>query len=225
MQLVLLEFEGILADTTPHRVAALREALLTDGLSLDDETWIEHCHGLPVDAAVAAARRALGAPDDPVAAELARLRAERAFTQRISRGLLLQPGGLALVKALRTQARLALVTRASRRDVDFVLTLAGLADTFTCVVTGDDKVEGKPSPAPYALAQAKLSRTASLALADALAFEDARPGIRAARAAGVRTVAVGPLPPHHAMEADAFYPTLAGLSFDEMRSLVRGGRA
>jgi HAD superfamily hydrolase (TIGR01509 family) len=225
MQVVFMEFEGVLADTTPHRLAALRDALLADGLALDDETWAEHCHGLPVEGAVHAARRALRAPDDLVAAELARLRAEKGFTQRISRGLLMQPGGLALVQALRTQARLALVTRAARRDVDFVLTLAGIADAFTCVVTADDKADGKPSPAPYAMALDKLSRTAPVAGGEALAFEDARAGIRAARAAGVRVVAVGPLPAHHAMEADAYYPTLAGLSFNEMRSLVRGGRS
>ncbi|MBI2408882.1 MAG: HAD family phosphatase [Gemmatimonadetes bacterium] len=222
MAVVLLEFEGILADTTPHRVAALRETLLSDGLSLDDDTWIEQCLGLPVEESVIAARRALGASADPVAVEIARLRAEKAFTQRISRGLLMNPGGLALVQALRSQARMALVTRAARHDVDFVLTLAGIADAFTCVVTGDDKVPGKPSPAPYVLALEKLSRTAPAAGTDAIAFEDARPGIRAARAAGVRVVAVGTLPPHHAMEADAFYPTLAGLSFDQLRTLVRG---
>jgi len=221
MHVVLLEFEGILADTTPHRLAALREALTADGLSLDDETWAEHCHGLAVEPAVRAARAALGAPDDPTAVELARLRAERTFTARIGRGLLMQPGGLALIQALRTQARLALVTRASRRDVDFVLTLANVVDAFTCVVTSDDKVEAKPSPAPYLLALEKLSRTAPVVAGDALAFEDSRPGIRAARAAGLRAVAVGPLPVHHAMEADMFYPTLSGLSFDEMRALVR----
>ncbi len=221
MQAVLLEFEGILADTTPHRLAALRDALVVDGLSLDDETWVEQCHGLSVEASVHAARRALGASDDPVAVEIARLRAEKSFTQRIGRGLLMQPGGLALVQALRSQRRLALVTRAGRREVDFVLTLAGLADAFTCVVTADDKVEGKPSGAPYALALEKLSRTAPVAPSDVLTFEDARPGIRAARAAGVRAIAVGPLPPHHAMEADAYYPTLSGLSFDQLRTLGR----
>ncbi len=225
MHVVLLEFEGILADTTPHRLAALREALTSDGLSLDDETWIEHAHGLAVEEAVRAARRALGAPEDPTAVELARLRAEGAFRRRIARGLLMQPGGLALIQALRTQARLALVTRASRRDVDFVLTLASLADAFTCVVTSDDRVEGKPSAAPYVLALEKLARTAPVVAGDALAFEDSRPGVRSARAAGVRTVAVGPLPLHHAMEADAYLPTLSGMSFDAMRALVRGGQA
>lgn len=224
MHVVLLEFEGILADTTPHRLASLREALSVDALSLDDETWAEHCHGLSVESAVRAARAALGADDDPVAVELARLRAERAFTLRIGRGLLMQPGGLALVKALRSQARLALVTRASRRDVDFVLTLANVTDAFTCVVTADDAVDGKPSGAPYALALEKLSRTAPVAPGEALTFEDARPGIRAARAAGVRSVAVGPLPLHHAMEADAYYPTLSGMTFDQMRALARDGR-
>ena len=117
------------------------------------------------------------------------------------------------------------MTRAARREVDFVLTLANIADVFTCMVTADDPVQGKPSAAPYALALERLSRTAPVASADALTFEDARPGIRAARAAHVRSVAVGPLPLHHAMEADAYYPTLSGLSFDEMRALVRGGSA
>jgi len=225
MQVVLLEFEGILADTAHHRLAALREALSADGLSLDDETWIEHCHGLPLEQAACAARRALDAPDDPTAAEVARLRAERAFTRRIGRGLLMQPGGLALIHALRTQARLALVTRASRRDVDFVLTLANVADVFTCVVTSDDKVAAKPSAAPYELALEKLSRTAPVVPGDALAFEDSRPGVRSARAAGVRTVAVGPMPVHHAMEADTYFPTLSGLAIDELRALVRGRTA
>ena len=87
MHVVFLEFEGVLADTTPHRVAALRDALLADGLALDDDTWIEHCLGLTVDDAVVAARRALGAADDPVAAEVTRLRAERGFVERIGRGL------------------------------------------------------------------------------------------------------------------------------------------
>jgi HAD superfamily hydrolase (TIGR01509 family) len=225
MHVVMLEFEGILADTAPHRLASLRDALAVDALSLDDETWAEHCHGLAVEPAVLAARRALGADEDPTAVELARLRAERAFTLRIGRGLMMQPGGLALIQALRTQARLALVTRASRRTIDFVLTLANVADAFTCVVTADDSVEGKPSGEPYQLALDRLSRTAPVAPGDALAFEDSRPGIRSARAAGVRTIAVGPLPVHHAMEADAYYPTLAGLSFDDMRALVRGGRS
>lgn len=224
MHVVFMEFEGILADTTPHRENALRLALLADGLALDDETWTEHCHGLAVGDAVLAARRALGADSDPVAAEICRLRAEKEFTRRISRGLLMQPGGLALVQALRTQARLAVVTRASRRDVDFVLSLANIADAFTCVVSADDRVDGKPSPAPYTLALEKLSRTTPVTAADAVAFEDARPGLRAARAAGVRAIAVGALPPHHAMEADTFYPTLTGMSFDAMRALVRGGR-
>lgn len=225
MQVALLEFEGVLADTAPHRLAALREALLADGLALDDETWLEHCLGLPVDASVQAARRALGEADDPVAAEITRLRAEKSFTERIGRGLLMQPGGLALVQALRTQARLAIVTRASRREVDFVLTLAGLADAFTCIVTADDPGAGKPSAAPYQLALHKLSRTTPVTPADAVAFEDTRPGIRSARAAGVRVIAVGSIPPHHAMEADAFYATLAGLSFEQLRAFVRGGGA
>jgi hypothetical protein len=29
---------------------------------------------------------------------------------------------------------------------------------------------------------------------------------------------------HHVMEANSYFPTLSGMTFDQMRALVRGGR-
>jgi beta-phosphoglucomutase-like phosphatase (HAD superfamily) len=53
-----------------------------------------------------------------------------------------------------------------------------------------------------------------------VALEDERPGIQAAHGAGVPCVVVGDLPAHVALEADAWLPSLAGLTAEQLLSLV-----
>ena len=70
--------------------------------------------------------------------------------------------------------------RGSRENVDFVLGNCGIADYFSCIVSGDRVTRCKPDPEIYLLAAEGLD----LQPADCLVFEDARAGITAARRAG-----------------------------------------
>jgi HAD superfamily hydrolase (TIGR01509 family) len=63
---------------------------------------------------------------------------------------------------------------------------AGLLGFFSAVVTRDDVIHPKPHPEPYLLAAERLG----LAPRDCLAVEDSHSGVRAAHAAGMRTVMV-----------------------------------
>ncbi|MFR2060511.1 MAG: HAD family hydrolase, partial [Alistipes sp.] len=67
-----------------------------------------------------------------------------------------------------------------RENVDFVLGNCGIADYFSCIVSGDRVTRCKPDPEIYLLAAEGLH----LLPADCLVFEDARAGITAARRAG-----------------------------------------
>lgn len=62
---------------------------------------------------------------------------------------------------------------------------------FDTVVTGDDVAVTKPDPAPYLLALQRLRLTP----AQAVACEDSKTGVRAARAAGLTVVAIPHLVP------------------------------
>lgn len=73
-----------------------------------------------------------------------------------------------------------------RMVVEQSLKLAGLADLFKVVVTADDVVHGKPSPDMFLLA-AKLM---GVPPEKCLVFEDAKPGMDAAVAAGMQYVHV-----------------------------------
>ncbi|MBL3689769.1 HAD family phosphatase [Leucobacter chromiireducens subsp. chromiireducens] len=82
--------------------------------------------------------------------------------------------------------RLAVVTAASRQTVVPALEQAGIGAAFETVVALEDVASSKPDPECYLRAAAELG----IEPIRAVAFEDSRTGIRAARGAGVPTVAV-----------------------------------
>lgn len=222
---VLLEFEGVLAGTHAVREAALAESLAVDGIALDP-ALAALAFGRTTEDAVRLVRRATGAADDETAVELGRLRAERAFAARAGKGLALAPGTRPALERLAACARLAIVTRASRREVEFVLSLAGLDGVFRPVIALEDATPPKPDAAPYRAALARIGQLFPGQHLRAVAVEDSLPGVRAARAAGVATVAVGPFEAHEALEADAWVESLADLTPERVRALtgVASGR-
>jgi beta-phosphoglucomutase-like phosphatase (HAD superfamily) len=88
--------------------------------------------------------------------------------------------------------------------------MTGLEFAFECVVATEHVGEAKPAGDPYATALRTMSRLRPLRASHALALEDGPIGIRSARAAGVRCLAVGALPAHRAMQAEGLLPTLRG---------------
>lgn len=219
---LLLEFEGVLVDTRAMRREALARALAEEGLA-SDVRGREDAAGLPTRGAAAAAVARAGRAGDETLAELVTLRAERHFAALLGKGVSLAPGARELVGAAAGATRLGLVTRASRREVEFVLALAGFDAAFECVVAAEDVASPKPSPEGYRRALDRLARRRAVRPTDALALEDAAAGARAARAAGVPCVAVGPLAAHEALEADAAVPSLAGQSLSTLAALVAPG--
>ena len=219
---VLLEFEGVIADTRDARKSALIASLADEGIVLTDWEYAEHCLSLPVRGAARAALALRGIRDDETRVDLATLRAERQFTELVETGLSLVPGAAALVESLHGHARLGLVSRATRREIEPLLSLAGVGDAFEFVIADDDPFTPKPSPASYAGALERLTRRGTVVSRNVVALEDGRAGIRAAKAAGLRCAAVGPVAAHLAMDADALLPTLVGQTAASIDALTSG---
>jgi HAD superfamily hydrolase (TIGR01509 family) len=99
-----------------------------------------------------------------------------------------RPGAIDLIERLRElgTVRVALASNSSREIVDTALRSAGLTDAFDAIVTSDDVEHPKPAPDIYLLACERLG----VATSEALALEDTAPGIAAAKAAGLFTIAV-----------------------------------
>jgi HAD superfamily hydrolase (TIGR01509 family) len=81
---------------------------------------------------------------------------------------------------------LALATGSTRRLIDTVLDLGDLRRYFTVAVSVDDVGRGKPAPDVYVRAAELLGVPAERCVA----VEDSASGVRSARAAGMRVVAI-----------------------------------
>lgn len=217
---VLLELEGVIADTAEARRDAIVASLHADGVSLPPASYRDLCAGLSFEAGIRAAFRALAGPVDETTVALATLRAERAYRAYIGKGLTLVEGARETIERLHETVRVGLVTRAPGRDAMFVLSLARMDHLFSCVVAAED-APAKPSPEPYRLALARVQRArARVVRGTVVALEDGRPGVQSARAAGLPSVIVGDIPAHVAMDADACLPSIAGLTAEHLLSLV-----
>lgn len=218
---ILMEFEGVLADTAPARRDALLSVLGEDGLTISRAEYRESCAGLATPDAVRAALRRRGVLVDETALELLTLRVDRAFTAHVGKGIVLVDGAREAVDRLASRARLGIVSRSSRRDVEFVLSLAQMEHAFACVIGMEDAVPGKPDAAPYRAALGRLERRRPIPPEGVVvALEDAVGGIRGAHAAGLRCIAIGDLPAHVAMEADAMIPAITGLDVATIEALI-----
>jgi HAD superfamily hydrolase (TIGR01509 family) len=219
---VLVEFEGVIADTRAARREALLHALREDGVGLSDSEYAEHCAAMPVRSSVRAAFALRHLERDEVAIELLALHAERRFASAVDTGLSLVDGAAELIESLQGQVRLGIVSRGSRSEIDSTLALAQLDHPFEFIIANDDAFQPKPSPAAYVGALDRLARRRAVAPRNVVALEDGPVGIHAAKAAGLRCAVVGSLPVHLALDADALIPSLVGQRAATIDALTLG---
>jgi HAD superfamily hydrolase (TIGR01509 family) len=126
------------------------------------------------------------------------------------------PGALELVEEVRAAGLpYALVTSSEPEVVDAVL--AGLDVAFPVVVCAADVSRAKPDPEGYLLAAAKLGAEPG----QCIALEDSLNGLRAAEAAGYRTVAVPSVVPVPEQPGRVVLDSLAGVTLAELAAKAR----
>jgi HAD superfamily hydrolase (TIGR01509 family) len=96
------------------------------------------------------------------------------------------PGARDAVKRLGRRAELAVVSGASRVEVQEAVAGLGMLGNFRVLLGAEDYSKGKPDPEPYLTAM----RLLAVLPAACIVVEDAEPGILAGRAAGAHVVAV-----------------------------------
>lgn len=193
---ILFDFNGVIIDDEPLQLKAAQAALQTEGISLTEQDYYD---ALGMDDVTfmrsvftRAGREQTDEVINRVLAEMKRLHREM-----ISDELPLFPGVVTFIKALARHYPLAVVSMARRTEIEYVLERAGLAKSFTIIVSAEDVSACKPDPACVNRALEKLNEArradgpaAPLASSECLVIEDAPPGIQAARTAGMRTLGV-----------------------------------
>ena len=123
------------------------------------------------------------------------------------------PGALETVRRVAATWPIALASSSNRPVIDAVLAAGGIAQLFGATVSSEEVGRGKPAPDVYLEAAQRLG----VAPGACTAVEDSHNGIRSAKAAGMRCVAIpnGHYPPGEAAElADVVVGSIAELSDD-----------
>lgn len=117
------------------------------------------------------------------------------------------PSSLALLRQLSAHYPVAIVTGSPREDAEQALDRAGIRAAVRFMLTSEDYAPGKPDPAGYRMAADRLG----LPPETCLVFEDSAAGVRSAKAAGMRCVALARpgRPPQDVRAADLILSDLA----------------
>ena len=206
IQAVFFDFNGVVVDDEPLHMKAYTETLREDGIELSEADYLASLGMDDVTFVRAAyARAGRDEPDDETVRSLIEREAAR-HRELLGDEPPLFPGVVTFVKALARLHPLGIVSMSTRAQVEHTLALAGLAPYFTVHVTAEDVPACKPDPACYNRALELLSarREAGAHIlphgpAECLVIEDSPPGIRAGRAAGMRTLGVTNTVPERAL--------------------------
>ena len=193
---VVLDFDGVIADTEKLHFAAFRDLFALHGWVLDEHAYFERYLGCDDYGLVRDFARDHGiAVSDSEVDELAAAKAER-FQRHLASADILFPGTKSSVEALAEHFVLGIASGALHHEIVAILRQAGLLDRFQVIVAADDVTATKPAPEPYLAAAAGLG----IDPVACVAVEDSAAGLQAARSAGMRTIAVTTTSPRAALE-------------------------
>jgi HAD superfamily hydrolase (TIGR01509 family) len=194
-RLLIFDYDGTVADTSPLHARAFAEVLGPLGVRFD----YSEIAGLKTSDAIESCFRAAGLAASGF--DLASLVAEK--QQRVRRLIVdeLQPNleiG-AFLHWARPRYRLSLVTSGSRGSVELALQKIGYANLFDPIICADDVQCAKPA-ADGMIKALELTQTR---LDEALVFEDSLVGFEASRAAGLAFIDVRTVDWSAVMKANA----------------------
>ena len=182
-RLLIFDFDGTVADTTPLHAAAFSEVLAPLGIAVDYSCIA----GLKTLDAMRQCLNEVGRTLDDAALAALVTAKQQCVRQMIGQALQPLPGVDAFLRWARPRYKLAMVTSGSRGTVSLALEKLGYGGWFDPLICADDVERAKPAPEGFLMA---LRLTGVLA-SDALVFEDSEAGFQAAAQAGLAYVDVG----------------------------------
>jgi len=183
VEALVFDFDGLLMDTETTLLSSWRAEWRHHGLRLDEARFFAEHGGDVTEERYAALAAAVGPGYDRAASHVRRI----AHRDALHAALGLAPGIRDwLDDAPAAGLRLAVASSSPRSWVEAHLSRSGDLSRFEVVACGDEVAAHKPDPAVYELALRRLGVRPDRAVA----FEDTPHGVAAAKAAGLRCVAV-----------------------------------
>ena len=182
IEAVIFDLDGVLLDSeqvwdeareqlAKERGGRWNENAQRDMMGMSSLEWSRYMHEV------------IGLPEPPE--EISREVVER-MAKLYREHLPVVPGAREAVERLAARWPLGLASSSNRELIDLALELLGVKHLFKATVSSEEVARGKPAPDVYLEAARRLG----VAPTHAAAIEDSENGIRAAKAAGIRVIAI-----------------------------------
>lgn len=222
MQAVIFDFDGVIADTEPLHFEGLRRTLEEIHIELTEDDYYANYLGFDDRGCILEALRVNQRAVSSALTESLMAKKATAYLASIKDHLIIFPGVTTFVEEAAAIYPVAIASGALRVEIELVLEQIGLRKAFSHITSAEDVTRGKPNPEPFLHALAGLNRQRAGALlspASCLVIEDSRPGIRAAKSAGMKVLAVANT--HNVQdlhEADAISHSLQDTRLTDVRT-------
>jgi len=230
LKAVIFDFNGVILDDEEYHFESLKKVLGEEGVDITREAYFRDCLGFNDEECFlwglrseASIRRAGG-----MAALIARKSAY--YGELLRQQTRFFPGVIDLVRACANVYHLAVASMAMREEIVYALRTADIERHFKVIVAAEDVLKTKPDPEVYQKALAELNKNLHrgspsplLSAGQCLVIEDSLPGILAAKAAGMRCLAVAnSVAPELLEEADWRCASLEGLTPEALEKMYNG---
>jgi HAD superfamily hydrolase (TIGR01509 family) len=214
IEAVVFDLDGLLLDTEQvwdevrealarERGGRWHERAQADMMGMSSKEWSLYMHD------------ELGVPDPPE--QINRVVVER-MQERYRESLPLVDGAVEAVRRIGARWPLGLASSSNRPLIDLALELMSVADLFQATVSSEEVERGKPAPDVYL----ETARRLGVRPENVVAIEDSANGMRSAKAAGMRVIAIPnphfPPPADVLAEADLVLESLSELRLDAVES-------
>lgn len=179
---VLFDMDGTLVDSEPLSWRAIQKALEKRGLSRD-ELEAASFHGVTWVAIAQTLSVMLPEGMEPITADELQNTFHRLHLEEPPPMI---PGAHEALLQAKKQVRTAICTSSHRQSLEALLHRLKLLDLLSASISAEDCTRSKPDPEGYRLAAARLG----VAPGHCLVFEDSLAGVQAAKAAGMKVVAI-----------------------------------
>ncbi len=180
---VLWDMDGVIADSGPFHFAAWQEVFAKRAVTFTSKDFTR-LFGTRNDFII---RTVLGKDLPEKEINNIALEKEVSFREKAKENIKPFPGVVKLLNTIKKATfRQALVSSAPIENIDLITTEIGIEGIFDCVISGREVAESKPSPQIYILAAKKLE----VGPETCIVIEDSPHGVRAAKVAGMRCLAI-----------------------------------
>jgi HAD superfamily hydrolase (TIGR01509 family) len=193
---ILWDMDGVIADSNSFHFAAWQETFTKRGIRFTKEDFTK-LFGTRNDFIIGSIMgRELPERDVKIMVQ----EKEENFRRKATGSIKPFPGATRLLNAIKKgNFKLGLVSSTPKENIDLVLSELNLEGIFDCIVFGQEVSESKPGSQIYLLAARKLGVTPN----DCLVIEDSPLGVKAAKTAGMKCLAIANTHPRQKLdEAD-----------------------